>query len=235
MKSFILSSPIPSDSVLRMKSFLRLRRSLFLAAGLAWGIALPLLCGCDDVEGTDPSTAKCTLAPTATFSVVQDPPPEVTTVTTTNIEDGVTNTTTHVTETTAITTLSLAATASGGTTWTLQASDNDGGLYSGTASGPAVYEPGGGNTYPAGATVATFSLQCSSLVGTLTAVALVPIPLDVVRTTSTNGTNVVVGRHGEHSLTPQNTEYRLAATVISGGDSFTLTGRAPAPAATIEW
>lgn len=237
---------------------------LFLARltnTLALG-AIPFLLfalgGCGDVEGTDSASATCTLNPTASYSVRSSYEPEDTAVSTTNITGGATvivtnvvggvtsvtsqveGSTTNVTTTLtpaepAITRLSLSATSSGENTWSVQASDNNGGTYSGTATGPAVMEPISGNTYPAGSTVATFSLQCAGLSGEISAVAIAAIPMEVVRTHSTNGTNVVVGRIGQHSLTPQNTEYRLSATVAIGEESATLSGSAPIAAATISW
>ena len=75
--------------------------------------------------------------------------------------------------------------------------------------------PAADNAYPPGATIATFSLQCAGLSGQISAVALARIPMDVVRTSTTNGTNVLVGRQGQHSISPKNAEYRLFATVAS--------------------
>ena len=224
----------------------------------ALSLILLTLWGCGDVEGTDTSSAICTLNPTASFSVRSSYEPEDisvsttnitggTTVIVTNVSGGVTSITTHVEGSTtnvtttltpgdpAITRLSLTATSSGDTSWSVQASDNNGGTYSGTATGPAVWEPTSGNTYSPGSTVATFSLQCTGLSGEISAVALTSIPMEVVRTHSTNGTNVVVGRIGQHSLTPQNTEYRLSATASTAQGAATLSGNAPIAAATINW
>jgi hypothetical protein len=199
-------------------------------------LLLPLaLAGCGDVEDTNPDKATDTLNPSASFRVTQTPPSRDSTTTTTNVINGVTNTTTTVTPAASVTALDIAATDAGGSTWTVQATDNTGGSFAGTASGPSLRAPPGDNTYPAGATIASFSLQCANLSGEITAVALVPIPLDVVRTSTTNGTNVVTGRHGQHSLTPQNTEYRLAATLNRNGRAFTLSGQAPIAPATIQW
>ena len=220
-----------------MKAF---RRSRSARSCLCFFLPLTLLlllslafCGCGDVESTNTETAACTLNPSASFAVEQDPPAETEPVVTTNVENGVTNTTTTVSESTAITHLQVTAASIDDNSWSVQASDDAGHSYAGTASGPSVFEPGSGNAYPAGATIATFSLECSGLSGEISAVALVNIPLAVVRTTATNGTNVVVGRHGQHSLTPQNAEYHLTATV-SGGD-ITLTGTAPVNSSTIVW
>ena len=206
----------------------------------AWLMLIIVLClagvGCGDVEGTNTGSATCTLNPSASFSVVQHPLPEDSAVTTTNIIDGVTNITTTISTSPIITSLNIsAASTAGDNDWTVQASDNTGRAWFGSASGPSLSKPSSGNTYPAGAAIASFSLQCVGLSGEITAVALAPIPLDVVRTSTTNGTNVVVGRHGQHSLTPANTQYRLEATVSSGDSVFTLTGSTPAPAATIIW
>ena len=229
-----------------------------LAALSAIPLLLLALGGCGDVEGTNSSSAACTLNPTASFSVRTSAEIEDVSVTTTNISPGstvivtnvvggVTSVTTHVEgSTTNITTtltpadplltrLNLSATTSGSSTWSVQASDDAGGAYSGTATGPAVFEPTSGTTYLAGSTVATFSLQCSGLSGEISAVALTSIPMDVVRTSTTNGTNIVVGRIGQHSLTPQNTEYRLSATASSGSGTYSLSGSAPISTATIDW
>jgi len=224
------------DMVLSMKAILRLRSALTHPLIVAILCGLPLaLCGCN-TEGTNAATATCTLNPSATFSVEQDPPSEAVSVTTTNIVNGSTNTTTTVSESPSITSLSIAATSAGAATWNVQVNDNAGSQYPGTASGPALLEPGGeDNTYPAGATVATFALQCSRLSREISAGALVNIPMDVVQTHTTNGTNVVVGRQGQHSLTPQNTEYRLSATLGNGKEAITLTGSAPIGPAIIEW
>ena len=220
-----------------MKAFALLRSGDSRLVSFAALAVLPLLAlalaGCGDVESTNTETATCTLNPSATFAVEQDPPPETEPVVTTNVVDGITNTTTTAADSTAITQLGVAATSPGGTTWSVQASDNAGNIYSGSATGPAVFEPGGDNAYAAGATIATFALECSGLSGEISAVALVNIPLEVVRTTSTNGTNVVVGRHGQHTLTPQNAEYRLSASVAGG--EVTLSGSAPVNSATIIW
>lgn len=215
-----------------MKAFALLRSAVRLAplALLAFAFA-----GCGDVEDTNPDSAACTLNPSAAFAVTQDPAPHDSTIRTTNVVNGVTNIQTTVTPASSITSLNLSAADAGGGDWTVQADGNTGQSWAGSARGPALREPSGGNTYPAGATIASFSLQCAGLSGEITAVALAPIPLDVVRTSSTNGTNVVTGRHGQHALTPANTEYRLVATVSSDGRVSTLTGSAPAPAATIIW
>ena len=194
----------------------------------AAGVLLPLLAlafaGCGETEITNTATAECTLNPSAMFAVEQDTPAEETS-TATNAAG---------TEILPITSLSIAATATGAATWNVQATDSNGGAYTGTASGPAVREPAGADsTYPAGATVATFALQCAGLSGEIAAVALADIPLEVVRTTTTNGPDVVTGRHGEHVLTPQNTEYRLEAA--ADGGAYTLFGRAPVAPATIQW
>ena len=229
-----------------------------LAPLLLLPLFLPALGGCGDVEGTDSGSAACTLNPTASYSVRSSYEPEDIAVSTTNITGGATvivtnvsggvtsvtsqveGSTTNITTTItpaepAITRLSLSATSSGENTWSVQASDNNGGTYSGTATGPSVFEPASGNTYPAGSTVATFSLQCAGLSGEISAVALAAIPMEVVRTHTTNGTNVVVGRIGQHSLTPQNTEYRLSATLALAEEAVTLSGSAPITAATISW
>ena len=222
-----------------MKAFALLRSGDSRLVSFAALAVLPLLAlalaGCGDVESTNTETATCTLNPSATFAVEQDPPPETEPVVTTNVVDGITNTTTTAADSTAITQLGVAATSPGATTWSVQASDNAGNIYSGSATGPAVFEPGGDNAYAAGATIATFALECSGLSGEISAVAIAAIPMEVVRTHSTNGTNVVVGRIGQHSLTPQNTEYRLSATVAIGEESATLSGSAPIAAATISW
>ena len=246
-----------------MKAFESLRLILAhplkrIAPVLLLPLLLSALGGCGDVEGTDSASATCTLNPTASYSVRSSYEPEDVAVSTTNITGGATvivtnvvggvtsvtsqveGSTTNVTTTItpaepAITRLSLSATSSGENTWSVQASDNNGGTYSGTATGPAVMEPISGNTYPAGSTVATFSLQCAGLSGEISAVAIAAIPMEVVRTHSTNGTNVVVGRIGQHSLTPQNTEYRLSATLSLAGEAVALSGSAPISAATISW
>ncbi len=207
-------------------------------SSLAVGALLPfgmVLCGCGDVEGTNTATATCTLTPSSSFSVEQDPPAEDIAVTTTNIVDGSTNTTTTISEAPSITFLTVSATSAGGNSWTVQAGDNEGHSYSGTSTGPNLFEPGADNAYPAGTTIATFSLQCSGLYGEISAVALATIPMEVVRTSTTNGTDVVVGRHGQHTLTPANAEYRLSATAVAGTNTYTLSGRAPIAPATIEW
>lgn len=193
------------------------------------------LCGCGEVEGTNTTTAACTLNPSATFPVVQDPPSGITNIITTNVVNGITNTTTTTEGFPSISSLRLTATTAGVSSWNVQADDDTGGTYSGTATGPSLQEPSAGNTYPAGTTVATFALQCSGLSGEISAVALVNIPMNVVRTSTTNGTNVVVGRIGQHTLTPQNTEYKLTATITASTGTYTLSGRAPIAPATIDW
>jgi hypothetical protein len=214
--------------------------------------ALLALCGCGDVEDTNSANATSTLNPSGSFAVVQDPKPSASTTATvvpgsttivTNVVDGVTNVVTTVEAgrtnvssnvTVAVTALGIAAASADASSWSVQATDNAGRTFAGTAAGPALRDPGSGNVYPAGATLATFALDCPGLSGEISAVALVDIPIDVVRTHSTNGTNVVVGRHGQHNLTPQNTQYRLVATLSRDGVS-TLTGTAPIAPATIIW
>ncbi len=245
-----------------MKAFESLRLILAHPTKIVALCAIPLLLltlgGCGDVEGTDSSSATSTLNPSASYSIRSSDEPEDVSISTTNITGGATvivtnvvggvtsvttqveGSTTNVTTTItpaepAITRLTLTATSSGGTAWSVQASDNTGGSYSGSATGPAVFEPTSGNTYPAGSTVATFSLQCAGLSGEISAVAIAPISMDVVRTHTTNGTNVVVGRIGQHSLTPQNTEYRLSATASTSYGTVTLSGQASITPATINW
>ena len=204
----------------------------------ATALLLPLLlalAGCGDVEGTNTESATCTLVPSGSFSVEQDPPALPVTLTTTNIVNGSTNTTTTVSEAPAISLFTLSSSPAGDASWSFQASDDAGGSYAGTASGPLLSEPGDGNAYAPGSTIATFSLQSPAFAGTLSAVATASIPLDVVRTSTTNGDSVVVGRHGQHSLTPQNTSYRLSLTLLNTPEPSTLDGSAPAPAATIAW
>ena len=245
-----------------MKAFETFRFIMAHPAKLVSLCTLPLILlalnGCGDVEGTDTSSATCTLNPSASYNIRSSYEPEDiavsttnfsggTTVIVTNVSGGVTSVTTQVEGRTtnvtttltpgdpAITRLSLSATTSGDTSWSVQASDNNGGTYSGTATGPAVWEPTSGNTYSAGSTVATFSLQCAGLSGEISAIALAPIPMNVVRTSTTNGTNVVVGRIGQHTLTSQNTEYRLSATASTANGAVSLSGSAPITAATIDW
>ena len=198
--------------------------------------ALLCLCGCGDVEDTNTASARSTLGPAASFSVVQKPPSSASTnVVATNVVDGVTNVvTTVISGTPSITSLKISATADGDA-WTVQADDSAGGSHHGTATGPSLRDPGSGNAYAAGSTIATFSLQCANLSGEIVVAALVPIPLEVVRTSSTNGTHVVTSRHGQHSISSQNAQYRLSATLSRGGASYKLSGTAPAPAATIVW
>ena len=199
------------------------RRLQAAALGLLPLLALALA-GCGETEITNTATAECTLNPSAVFAVEQAAPAE---------ETG-TATNAAGTEVLPVTSLSIAATATGATAWNVQATDSNGRTYTGTAAGPAVREPAGpDSTYPAGATVATFALQCAGLSGEIAAVALADIPLEVVRTTTTNGPDVVTGRHGEHVLTPQNTEYRLEAAADEG--RVALSGRAPIAPATIQW
>ena len=222
-----------------MKAISRVRSFATQLPGVAAICSLSLMAlalgGCT-TEGTNTATATCTLNPTASFAVEQDPPAEAVSVTTTNVVNGVTNTSTTVSDSPAITTVSIAGTVAGENSWNVQVSDNAGQAYPGTAAGPALLEPtGADNTYPAGTTVATFALQCSGLSGEITAVALVNIPMEVVRTETTNGAEVVTGRHGQHTLTPQNTEYRLAATLGRGDEAITLSGRAPISPASIAW
>lgn len=219
-------------SLVYMKDLVLLRSSPPLAFLTLLALAFA---GCGDVEDTNPDSAACTLVPNATFAVTQDPPPLDSVVATTNVVNGVTNIQTTITPATSITTLSLSSASAGGGDWTVQAGANTGESWPGVARGPTLYEPTGDNTFPAGAAIASFSLQCAGLSGEITAVARVPIPLDVVRTSTTNGTNVVIGRHGQHVLTPANTRYHLVATLSSGDGPTTLTGSAPAPAATIIW
>jgi hypothetical protein len=238
-----------------MKTPMLLRITSLLAAATLCPL-LPVFSGCDTTESTNTEKADCTLNPSAQFAVVQDPPadPAVATTTTVTpgattttvtIEGGVTNTvitvepaTTNIvpsgTDSVSITSLLVTATPSGDSAWTVLAEDNIGNAYAGSASGPAINEPGSENAYAPGATVATFALQCAGLSGEITAVALTAIPLEVMRTTTTNGSAVVVGRHGQHTLTPGNTELRPVATV-DGEEPYTLTGRAPCSAATIVW
>ncbi|HPT15787.1 MAG TPA: hypothetical protein PK388_00745 [Kiritimatiellia bacterium] len=219
-----------------MKATASRRPSAFLGVLLAacGGLALALFpCGCGDVEGTNVESAECTLAPAGDFSVAQDPPPEDEITATTNVVEGTTNVVTTVVPGDSVAHLSLTATEAGDATWSVQVADDAGHVYPGTAEGPALAEPGADDAYAVGATIATFAIECSGLAGELTAVAVARIPLEVVRTTATNGTATTVSRHGQHELTPQNAEFHLSVTAADGG--YDLSGDAPVGAATIVW
>lgn len=221
--TMIVSSPLLRNALLR---------PLFFAAALAAAFAFS---GCDDVEDANPDGASASLSPSSSFSVVQSPRPRDEASSSTNVVNGVTNVVTTLSPAQSINSISIDAASSGDSAWNVQAGDNLGHSWSGSASGPAILRPGADNAYPAGSSVASFSIQCSGLSGSISVVALATIPMEIVRTSSTNGETVSVGRRGRHSISPANAEYRLAATAVVDGKPYSLSGSSPAPSAEILW
>ena len=233
----ILCFPARFASLCNMTVFAPLRRNAllrppFLAAALAAAFAFS---GCDDVEDANPDGASTSLSPASSFSVVQSPRPRDEASSSTNVVNGVTNVVTTLSPAQTINSLSIASSSSGDSAWNVQASDNLGHSWSGSASGPSILSPGADNAYAAGSSIASFSLQCPGLSGSISVVALASIPMEIVRTSSTNGDSVAVGRRGRHSISPANAEYRLAATAVVDGKPYSLSGSSPSPSAEILW